>query len=247
MQRLTSFDGLELACSVLGDGADTLLLHGFGADAQRNWVVPGIADALVAAGRRVIMYDARGHGASDKPHDSEAYALPAMERDAQAVLDHLGVTVVDVVGYSMGAIVATRLVPAEPRTRRLVLGGIGGRLLSGRALRRDRIAAALAAAPGSKSDDASARAFRHFAERGGNDLDALAAIMRTPRHASSGKLADIHVPTLVAVGEGDTLAGDPAALAAAIPDARAVVVPGDHLTAVGRPELADAIVTFLSQ
>ena len=42
------------------------------------------------SGRRVIAYDARGHGESDKPHDPAAYENDAMRRDAQALLDHLG-------------------------------------------------------------------------------------------------------------------------------------------------------------
>ena len=43
-----------------------LLVHGFASDHTGNWVRPGIVDALVATGRRVIAYDARGHGASDQ-------------------------------------------------------------------------------------------------------------------------------------------------------------------------------------
>src|SRR5437660_4526140 len=101
MDRFASFDGLEIAFTVLGAGPDTLLMHGFAADAARNWVAPGIADALVAAGRRVILYDARGHGESGKPHDSGAYENQAMAREAAAVVDHLAVIAVDVVGRSM--------------------------------------------------------------------------------------------------------------------------------------------------
>ncbi len=136
MDRFASFDGLEIAFTVMGTGPDTLLMHGFAADAAGNWIAPGVAGAMVAAGRRVILYDARGHGASGKPHDAAAYENQAMVHDASALLDHLGITAVDVVGYSMGAIVATRFVPTEPRVRSLVLGGIGGRLVSGRPLDR---------------------------------------------------------------------------------------------------------------
>jgi pimeloyl-ACP methyl ester carboxylesterase len=246
MDRFASFDGLGIAYATRGDGPDVLLMHGFAADANGNWVQPGIADAIVGIGRRVILYDARGHGASDKPHEPAAYENDAMRRDAQALLDHLGVTHADVVGYSMGAMIASRLVPAEPRARSLVLGGIGGRLVSGRrALARDRIADALEARAGAKSDDPSARAFRRFAERRGNDLSALAAIQRAALHGTAGHLSDISVPTLVVAGVDDRLAGDPADLAARIPGATSAAVPGDHLSAVGRPELAQAITDFL--
>ena len=149
-----------------------LLLHGFASDHVGNWVRPGIVDALVATGRRVIAYDARGHGASDKPHDVDAYEHDAMVRDAQALLDLLAVSAVDVVGYSMGAIVSSRLVVHEPRARSLVLGGVGGRLARGRSPEaRARTAAALEARGAARGQRPVDRAFRRFAERNANDLD----------------------------------------------------------------------------
>jgi pimeloyl-ACP methyl ester carboxylesterase len=225
-----------------------LLLHGFGASAARNWIAPGVAGAVVASGRRVITYDARGHGASAKPHEPEAYENDAMRRDAAALLDHLDVRAVDIVGYSMGALVASRLVPAEPRARSLVLAGIGGRVVTARRfLKRAEIADAMLAAPGAKIADPSARAFRRFAERSGNDLAALAAIQRSRRHGARGALDAIAVPTLVIAGEDDALAGPPGVLAAEIPGALAVTIPGNHLSAVGRPEFAAEIVGFLAR
>jgi pimeloyl-ACP methyl ester carboxylesterase len=148
----------------------------------------------------------------------------------------------------MGALVATRLVPAEPRARSLVLGGIGGRVVTARRfLNRGAIADAMLAAPGDRIEDVSARAFRRFAERSGNDLAALAAIHRARGHGARGALGDIAVPTLVIVGEDDALAGPPGALAAEIAGATAVTVPGNHLGAVARPELAAEIVAFLAR
>src|SRR4029077_2495622 len=144
-----------------------LLLHGFAADHHVNWVAPGVVDALVAAGRRVVALDARGHGQSDKPHDPAAYENDAMARDARGLLDHLGVTHVDIVGYSMGALVTTRIVPDEPRTRSCVLGGIGGRVKGGRGFsdeQRAEIAAALEADDPKAIDRPAWRAFRAFAD-----------------------------------------------------------------------------------
>jgi pimeloyl-ACP methyl ester carboxylesterase len=248
VERFASFDQVELAYTVTGSGPPALLLHGFGADFDKNWVRPGIAAALVAAGRTVICYDARGHGQSDKPHDPGAYEHDAMVRDAQALLDLLGVDAVDVVGYSMGAIVSSRLAATDARARSLVLGGIGGRV--GRAAdedRRSRIAAALEARADERgAEDAEARAFRRFTERGGNDLGALAAIQRAPSNGRTGILKAIAIPTLVVAGADDRLAGSPAELAARIKDATAQVVPGNHLSAVGRPEFTSAIVEFLA-
>jgi len=74
----------------------------------------------------VFAPDARGHGESAKPHDPGAYANDAMVRDIQSLMDYASLEPVDVVGYSMGAIVAGRLAPRDPRVRSLVLGGVGG-------------------------------------------------------------------------------------------------------------------------
>ena len=64
---------------------------------------------LLAAGRRVIAFDNRGHGESGKPHDPAAYSIPIMAEDARRLLDHLGVEKADVIGYSMGARIAAEL------------------------------------------------------------------------------------------------------------------------------------------
>jgi pimeloyl-ACP methyl ester carboxylesterase len=146
----------------------------------------------------------------------------------------------------MGAIVATRFVPTASRVRSLVLGGIGGRLITGRPLNRAAIATALSASPGTVIRDRAARAFRQFAERSGNDLDALSAIQRVPHHATPGPLDEIRVPTLVLAGRADELAGSPSDLAARMPHAIARAVPGDHLTAVAKPEFVAAIIEFLA-
>ena len=248
MDRFASFAGVGIAYAISGRGPDVLLLHGFGADHQINWVGPGVVDALVAAGRRVIAYDARGHGQSDKPHDPRAYEGDAMKRDAVALLDHLGVEHVDVVGYSMGALVSTRLVPEEPRTRSCVLGGIGGRSRSGRALSpraRAAIADAMAVANPTLVRPA-ARAFRSFADRTGADRVALAAVVRSDTLGVRQRLDAINVPTMVIAGDRDVLAGSPQELAGQIPGAIARVVKGTHLGAVADPAFATLITEFVT-
>jgi pimeloyl-ACP methyl ester carboxylesterase len=244
MDHFTSFDGLPIAYTVAGAGPDVLLLHGFASSAPGNWIAPGIRDAIVAAGRRVTAYDARGHGESGKPHDPAAYENNAMQCDAQALLDHLGIERVDVVGYSMGALVSARLAQNDPRVRSLVLGGIGGNLRRGRA-RIDREATADALA-GIDVDNPGARAFKRFAERSGNDLEALSAVQRGAFHGAPGDMKTITVPTMVIAGVDDALAGSPAELAERIPGAIAKTIPGNHLSAVVQPELRDEIIAFLA-
>jgi pimeloyl-ACP methyl ester carboxylesterase len=246
MSSFTSFDGTRLAYEAAGDGPPVLLLHGFAADSHANWVRPHVVEALVAAGRRAVTLDARGHGRSDKPHDPAAYEGDAMVRDAQALLDHLALDRVDVCGYSMGAMTTHALVGREPRARSAVLGGVGARL-GGDSLARcaPLIADALLAEDPTTITDRGAAAFRAFADSTGADRQALAAIQQA-RRVRTGDAATIAVPVLVIAGDRDTLVGSPDELAARIPGARAQVVSGDHLSAVFDPAFRRAIVEFLA-
>lgn len=227
-----------------------LLQHGFAADSATNWVRPGIVAALTAAGRRVVAVDARGHGESDKPHDRDLYGESRMARDLTEVIDELGVDSVDVAGYSMGAIVALILASHDQRVRRLVIGGVGGGVveLGGvdrRIIDRTALASALRADDPASVTDPAARSFRRFAESTGADRMALAA-QAERAHRDAIALGSITAPTRLVVGDADPLASRPEVLVAAIPNAELVVVPGDHLGAVGAPEFAPAIVEFLS-
>jgi len=248
MRHFRSFDDTEIAYLDEGSGPAVLLLHGFAADHAANWVAPGVVRALVESGRRVLAPDARGHGASDKPTDPARYAGGAMVDDARALLDHLAVTDVRVVGYSMGSMVASRLVPREARARSLVLGGIGaGAERRPPPANGERIAAALLAEDPSTITDPIGRDFRAFADRTGADRRALAAIERAPNRVRAGSFEQIAVPTLVLVGDRDRLLGSPQRLAARIPGARVQIIPGNHITAVGGPAFRGAIVEFLDQ
>ena len=109
MKGFRTWDGLELAYREWGEKtalAPVVLHHGFVADADANWVATGVVDALTAAGRAVIAPDARGHGSSEKPHDPARYGEQRMARDLTVLLDTIGLCQIDLVGYSMGAIVA---------------------------------------------------------------------------------------------------------------------------------------------
>ena len=109
MRSFTTWDGIAIAYQEWGEQASlppVVLHHGFVADANANWVLPGVVGGLVAAGRRVVAPDARGHGSSEKPHDPGFYGEQRMARDLAALLEVIGGGQVDLVGYSMGAVVA---------------------------------------------------------------------------------------------------------------------------------------------
>ena len=87
---------------------------------------PGVVSALLAAGARTILPDMRGFGASDKPREMARYADSAMARDVIALIGHLRLDAVDVLGFSMGAGTAARLlILAPPQVKSAILAGIG--------------------------------------------------------------------------------------------------------------------------
>ncbi len=254
--RFTTSDGIQLAThhftptAPTAAGPTVVLHHGFAASAQSNWVAPGIVDALRAAGRTVIAIDARGHGESDKPHESSRYGEERMALDIAELLDNEGLSEIDLVGYSMGGIVALIAGTFERRIRRLVIGGIGAGVIEVGGVDRRRLdtaalAAGLRAEDGASIDNPVVRQFRRFAESQGADLLALAAQAESA-HRNSIPTQQITARALVLVGADDPLAVRPEVLAAAVNGARLEIVPGDHLGAVATPEFATAIVRFLA-
>ena len=242
-------DGVDIAYLDEGSGEPIVLVHGFASNKEVNWVGPGWVTALTRAGRRVIVLDNRGHGASGKLYDPAAYHSAVMAEDVRALIDHLGLPTADVMGYSMGARITAFLALSHPsRVRSAVLGGLGIRLVEGVGL-PDTIAEALEAPSLADVVDPTAYMFRAFAEQTRSDLRALAACLRGSRQTlSRADVGRIAVPVLVAVGTTDQIAGSPEELAALIPGARALAIPDrDHMLAVGDRAFKAAVATFLSE
>jgi pimeloyl-ACP methyl ester carboxylesterase len=110
--------------AVEGTAEPIVLIHGLYSSAEMNWKIPGVMDAL-AKRRQVIALDLPGFGLSGKPNIEEAYGLQMVE-DVVLLLDHLKIKKAHIVGYSMGGIVALKLIARHPdRVRSGVLGGMG--------------------------------------------------------------------------------------------------------------------------
>jgi pimeloyl-ACP methyl ester carboxylesterase len=93
--------------------------------------------------------------------------------------------------------------------------------------------------------DPVARAARKLFEARGNDLQAMAALLRGNRHLTRDiELASVVAPTLVICGDKDA---SPYELASALPCGEALVLDGDHEGVVLSPELAKAIAAFVSE
>ncbi len=253
LQRFSS-DGVDIAFIDVKPqapdlGEPILLIHGFASNHRVNWVGPRWVETLTQAGRRVVAFDNRGHGQSEKLHAPADYRADLMTCDAANLLAHLGIESVDVMGYSMGARIASFLALGEPNlVRSLVLGGLGERLVRDAGL-PEAIAEALEAPSLDSLVDPTQRLFRAFADQTKSDRAALAACVRGSRRSLPPEdAARIAQPTLVAVGERDSIAGDPLKLVGVLPRAEALMIPGrDHNLAVGDKAFKAGALDFLAR
>ncbi len=242
-------DGVRIAYVDEGTRDPILLIHGFASNVATNWRDSHWMSTLTAASRRAVAYDNRGHGQSEKLYDPSHYGAPTMAEDARRLLDHLNIDRADVMGYSMGARIATFLVLAHPeRVRSLILAGAGINLVRGM-VGTGPIARALEAPTIEDVNNDTARSFRAFAEKTGSDLKALAACMRGPREKISAEdLARIAAPTLIATGSEDVIAGSGPELRNLIPCAQLLDIEGrDHMKAVGDPRFKQGVLDFLTR
>jgi hypothetical protein len=146
----------------------------------------------------------------------------------------------------MGGIVSLLVAAQDERVRRLLVGGIGARVLGGRKpLDLRAVAAALEADDPSTIESPAAKAFRAFADRAGGDRLALAAQARAS-HVAGIQVDRISAPALVVTGDGDALASHADELAAAIPNGEWKGVSGDHLGAVDDPAFTRYLVDFFA-
>jgi len=248
MQRLDS-DGVSISYLDEGQGDPILLIHGFASNSTVNWRNTNWIKTLNGAGLRVIAFDNRGHGQSEKLYDPSDYGAPVMAEDARRLLDHLGIARADVMGFSMGARIAAFLTLAHPeRVRSVIFAGLGIHMVTGVGA-AEPIAQALETANAEAIEDDQARAFRVFAEQTRSDRRALAACMRSSRDkVAAEQLATIKVPVLVAVGTEDTIGGSGAELAAIIPGAESMEIVGrDHMKSVGDLSYKKGVLNFLSR
>jgi pimeloyl-ACP methyl ester carboxylesterase len=246
-------NGVEIAYSDFEPLTDDrrepiVLVHGFASTHAVNWLFTQWVKTLTEDGRRVIVFDNRGHGRSQKLYDPAQYGLDLMAEDVANLLDHLSLARADVMGYSLGARISTVLTLTHPeRVRSLILGGIGQYLVQEAGL-PGGLAEAMEAAQIEDIENHMLKIFRGFAESTRSDLKALAACVRGARKAlDPALLSRIDCPVLVCVGTRDDVAGDPAPLRPLFRNARFVDIPGrDHNRAVGDRVYKQAVLEFLA-
>ena len=239
------FGGAQLALHRLGAGRPIVLLHGLFSSAEMNWIRFGHAQNLADAGFEALMPDLRAHGESAKPHDPAGYPPDVLAHDAAALVEHLGLTDYDLVGFSLGSRTSVRGVIAGLKPRRLVLGGMGLQGLAGWNKRADFFLDVIARFGTIRPGDPAYMA-QQFMKSMKVDREAARLLLGTMADTVPAALGAITMPTLVLCGAQDDDNGDPDALANALPDARRATIPGTHMGSVTQPEMGREIVSFLT-
>lgn len=122
--RFLDVKGVKIHYMVEGKGEAVVLVHGLHSSIEMNWRVNGVI-AELAKTHQVIALDMPGHGRSDKPDKDDAYGVQIVE-DVVAILDHLEIKKAHIVGYSLGGMVAGKMLATHPdRVVSAVLGGMG--------------------------------------------------------------------------------------------------------------------------
>lgn len=246
MKTYPSFDGTAISYHELGVGPLVLMLHGFSGNAEINFLQPGIAEKVAAAGYRIVAPDLRGHGASPFETPPENWPADAVARDQIALVAHLGEAPFATVGYSMGAISALRFHLLSRNTGRLILGGIGDSVADEfNADRNTSFRAAILQALAGE-DTPGAKAIRARAAATGGSLRGYLGALSSRVYTPADLLATFRVPTLILTGDKDLDNGSGPGLSALIPGARYQQLTGNHITAVIDPAFPAAIIADLS-
>lgn len=255
---------VRIAYQVVGDGPfDLVFVPGFVSNLDVAWEEPARARVLtrLAAFSRLILFDKRGTGLSDRG------GLPTLEErmdDVRAVMDAVGSRRAVLFGVSEGAAMLTLFAATYPdRTRALILYGAFAHFCSW-VTPKDQVEAVLERleknwgtgeslaqlAPNLLSDDAFKRRYARFERLSASPSSASALIRMNSEIDVRPILPSIRVPTLIVHRESDALVNVEAGrfLAHQIPNAKYVELPGnDHLPWVGNAErVVDEIEEFLT-
>ena len=250
-----------------GTGEPVVLVHGYGNTAD-IWADNRIVQDL-SRNYRVIVFDLRGHGKSDKPHDPARYGRE-MTLDVVRLLDHLGIQRAHIVGYSLGGHLVSQLLTLHPERflSATLIAGAGRfdwsdlRARQAEAVASDRERECISRSllfrlappdePRPSEDSLKVLSAKCFADTT-QDRFALAAVIRSnaDQAITPAATAAVIVPTLGIVGSDDPEKAGLEALVRIRPSVKSVVVEGathgGPRGILGRPELLAALRAFFSE
>lgn len=262
IDRYFNSNGTKIHYTVQGEGEPVILVHGFTADIERQWGLPGIIRNLTPD-YQVIALDNRGHGKSDKPHGKEHYGVE-MVKDVVRLMDHMEIEKAHVVGYSMGGFMTMYLLTHYPDRLLSATPAGAGWLVSGdpNASMMTELAESLESGKGfgplvraltpagepepTKEMIAGFNALLSAT----NDVIALAAVIRgmSELEVTAEQLKANKVPTLALIGEVDPLKTAVDAMEAVMSNLEVIVIEGaNHMTAFTKPTFVEGLKAHLAK
>ena len=222
---------IELFYTKTGSGPPLLLLHGNGEDG--TYFVHQVEE--FSRDFTVYAIDTRGHGQS--PRGGAPFTISQFADDLLAFMDRQGHPRADILGFSDGGNIALIFALRHPdRVRRLILNGANLDPKGVKPLVQLPIVLGYHFASLSKSPKAKARA-------------ELLGLMVNEPHIDPAELGKLPMPVLVIAGTRDMIRENHTRLIAnRIPNARLVLIPGDHFIANKAPAAFDrAVRQFLEE
>ena len=263
--RFFDSKGARIRYVDVGQGEPIVLIHGFSSSLDANWGSFGIIDKL-SKDFRVVAFDVRGHGKSDKPHDVASYGMEVVD-DVGRLLDHLHIGRTHIAGYSMGgAITGKFIVMHSDRVISAIFGGSSPRmgwtpqneqdaaelansLENGQGMRPLILRLAPPNEPKPSADEIAQRSREILAR---NDALALAAVQRGNKAlvVTAADVKNLRMPLLAIVGSADPIKAGVDVFKQAKPEIQVVVIEGaTHSGARGapaKPEFFAAMRDFLA-
>lgn len=242
-------------------GEPVILVHGFAVNATLQWSLPGITRTLNDR-YRVIQFDNRGHGRSERPKEADQYGME-MVHDIARLMEHLQIEKAHIVGYSMGAFLTHKFAATYPgKVKSIVLGGAGW-LRDGQATDiMDEISESLRTR---KSLEPLFRALhppdaRPITPQALQAASKMALLINDPvalSHVAKGmkqlklnedEMKSVKVPTLCIVGERDPLCETARLLDGQRPKLKMHYIKGaHHMNAFELPVFKESLLTFLKE
>ncbi|MEU8055335.1 alpha/beta fold hydrolase [Microbispora bryophytorum] len=245
-------NGITINYELEGEGPETVVLVNGLADDLATWEAQ--VPALLDAGLRVLRFDNRGIGASDKP--AGPYTSRLLADDAKALVDHLGLTGIHLAGVSMGGVIAQEYALAYPDdlksltlactyaapgpfcSRMFALWADMAREMGVPTVMRDVGLWAFTVPFFEERPEEAAEFDTAMAEMTMTVEAYLSQLNVIQTHDTTERLAQLTAPTLVLAGEEDILI--PVRLSRrlheAVPEARWATVPGGHACLWETPE-----------
>ena len=231
-------DGTRIRYIETGDGVPVIALHGFTMDS--NSMLNRFSD--LAKNHRLILFDLRGHGLSDKPHTVAGYGRE-MGHDVIRLMDHLNISKAHLLGYSLG-VVPIPMVITENESRFISVVFVGGaarwewgedldRLYQGRYEKLMRTTP------------------QELLDRGleGQDPVALANLRLGQKQliVSKQSLSDLKIPILAIVGSEDPALEEVQNFKTTFPKLELNVMEGQtHRSVIQHPKFIERVQAFFS-